>query len=505
MQAIQNMYIRNGALVIISRVKTIGKFFKQQIFSIRVQLFLILCLFALVPVLFLDIYIQFMSVNQQVQAQADLQQYQCNVLATQLSQMNYLETENTEQTSDISENDRNVIESQIDLLADVFDGRIVIVNRAFRVIKDTYRLDQGKYQIGENVIKCYKGKNTYQYCEEKGYMEFTLPIYDASMQQVNGVLLATTSTQRIMDVAEKSHKSMQVMGIISCILLIILAFILSWLFMRPFLNLIQEMNQTSIRMEPVTIPNNLETAQIAQTYNEILVRLKHMDESRQEFVSNVSHELKTPITSVRVLADTLLSMGDVPPEMYQDFLSDISREIDREGTIIEDLLAMVRLEQTGAELEVAPGNINELLERVLKRLRPIAAEREIEVYLESFRPVIADIDEVKLERAFTNLVENAIKYNNDGGWVRVSLNADHNYFYVKIVDNGVGIPEDAVDKIFERFYRVDKARSRNTGGTGLGLSITRTIIRLHRGVIKVHSEYGSGTTFHIRIPLNYMK
>jgi signal transduction histidine kinase len=270
------------------------------------------------------------------------------------------------------------------------------------------------------------------------------------------------------------------------------------------MNLIQEMNKTSVKMEPVTVPNNVETAQIAQTYNEILVRLKHMDESRQEFVSNVSHELKTPITSIRVLADTLLSMGDAPPEMYRDFLSDISREIDREGTIIEDLLAMVRLEQTGAELEVTPININELLERVLKRLRPIAAEREIEVYLESFRPVIADVDEVKLERAFTNLVENAIKYNNDGGWVRVSLNADHNYFYVKIVDNGVGIPEDAVDKIFERFYRVDKARSRNTGGTGLGLSITRTIIRLHHGVVKVHSEYGSGTTFHIRIPLNYI-
>ena len=114
------------------------------------------------------------------------------------------------------------------------------------------------------------------------------------------------------------------------------------------------------------------------------------------------------------------------------------------------------------------------------------------------------VDEIKFSRAVTNLIENAIKYNKDDGEVRVTLNADHNYFYIKITDTGVGIPEDAKDKIFERFYRVDKARSRDTGGTGLGLAITKSIIQLHHGVIRVHSELGEGSIFHIRIPLNYI-
>ena len=140
----------------------------------------------------------------------------------------------------------------------------------------------------------------------------------------------------------------------------------------------------------------------------------------------------------------------------------------------------------------------------MKRLRPIAAKRNIELVYESYRPVVADVDEVKMSIALNNLIENAIKYNYDGGWVHVTLNADHKFFYVRIQDSGVGIPEELQDKIFERFYRVDKARSRETGGTGLGLALTRRAILLHRGSIKVYSKEKEGTTFTIRIPLNYV-
>ena len=113
------------------------------------------------------------------------------------------------------------------------------------------------------------------------------------------------------------------------------------------------------------------------------------------------------------------------------------------------------------------------------------------------------IDDVKISLAVSNLIENAIKYNVDNGWVRVSLNADHKYFYVKVADSGVGIPEDCQSQVFERFYRVDKARSRDTGGTGLGLSITRNAILMHKGAIKLYSKPGEGTTFTMRIPLTY--
>jgi signal transduction histidine kinase len=114
------------------------------------------------------------------------------------------------------------------------------------------------------------------------------------------------------------------------------------------------------------------------------------------------------------------------------------------------------------------------------------------------------VDEVKISLAISNLIENAIKYNTPDGWVRVSLNADHKYLFIKVSDSGIGIPEDVQDLIFERFYRVDKARSRESGGTGLGLAITRSVVQMHRGAIRVYSQEGEGTTFNVRIPLNYI-
>ena len=235
-------------------------------------------------------------------------------------------------------------------------------------------------------------------------------------------------------------------------------------------------------------------------------RMKAMDDSRQEFVSNVSHELKTPLTSMKVLADSLNSMPDAPVELYQEFMADITTEIERETKIINDLLSLVKMDKTAAALNISTIHINELLEQILKRLQPIADRQKVKLVLESFRPVMAEIDEVKLTLAFSNLVENGIKYNRiDGeGWVHVSLNADHQYFYLKVEDSGMGIPKEDLDHIFERFYRVDKSHSREIGGTGLGLAITRSSILMHRGAIKVHSELGEGTTFDVRIPLNFI-
>jgi signal transduction histidine kinase len=232
--------------------------------------------------------------------------------------------------------------------------------------------------------------------------------------------------------------------------------------------------------------------------------MQKIENTRQEFVSNVSHELKTPITSIKVLADSLLMQEDTPVELYREFLLDITDEIERENKIINDLLSLVKLNRSSGDMNITSVNINELLELILKRLRPIAQKQNIEVVFESFRAVIAEVDEVKLSLAISNLIENAIKYNKPDGWVRVSLNADHRYFFIKVSDSGIGIPEDAQDLIFERFFRVDKARSRESGGTGLGLAITRNVVQMHRGAIRVYSKEGEGTTFNVRIPLNYI-
>ena len=229
-----------------------------------------------------------------------------------------------------------------------------------------------------------------------------------------------------------------------------------------------------------------------------------IDEMRKEFIANVSHELKTPLASMKVLADSLNGQEGVPVELYQEFMQDITSEIDRENQIITDLLSLVKMDKKVADLNITQVNINELLEQLLKRLHPIAAQKNVELILDSFRPVNAEVDATKLSLAFSNLIENGIKYNNENGWVRVSLNADHKYFYVTVADSGIGIPEESIAHIFERFYRVDKSHSREIGGTGLGLAIARSAIVMHRGAIRVYSKENEGTTFSVRIPLNYV-
>ena len=247
-----------------------------------------------------------------------------------------------------------------------------------------------------------------------------------------------------------------------------------------------------------------ELVTVSDSFNKMTGYIREQDTARQEFVSNVSHELKTPLASMKVLSDSLLSQEGMPEELYREFLVDITDEIERMTKIINDLLSMVKTEKNTANMVISNINVNDLLEKLLKRLRPIAATRNIEVIYESYRPVMADIDEVKMSIALNNLIENAVKYNYDDGWVRVTLNADHKFFYVKIEDSGVGIPDEFQDKVFERFYRVDKARSRETGGTGLGLALTRNVVLLHRGSIKLYSKEKEGTTFTVRIPLNYV-
>ena len=291
------------------------------------------------------------------------------------------------------------------------------------------------------------------------------------------------------------------------VLMIGLTLMYSSFFVKPFKRLEREVGGIKAGKIDETLPEKgyTEIARIAEAFNHLLLKIKDVDTSRQEFVSNVSHELKTPITSIKVLAESLLMQDGIPEEMYKEFLGDIVGEIDRENDIITDLLNLVKLDKNSGDLNISNVSINELVERVLKRLKPLAAKNNIELVLESYKVVNADVDEVKMSMVVTNLVENAIKYNVMDGWVRVYINADLKYFYIKIQDSGIGIPEDDKEKIFDRFYRVDKARSRETGGTGLGLAITSGAIYKHNGEIKVHSVEGEGTTFTVRIPLAYKK
>ena len=285
-----------------------------------------------------------------------------------------------------------------------------------------------------------------------------------------------------------------------------ISLVLSTVLMKPFEKLSGEISavKAGYSTDPIKAPAFAETEHIADAFNQVLARMNALDESRQEFVSNVSHELKTPMTSMKVLADSLVQQDNVPVEMYREFMIDIKNEVDRENQIITELLTLVRMDRKDSRLNVKECNVNEMVELILRRLRPIAQKRDIELTMVSMREVYAEIDEVKMVMVITNLVENAIKYNRDHGKVRVTINADPYNFYISVEDTGVGIPQDSLDKIYERFYRVDKSRSREVGGTGLGLSITKSIILQHHGAIDVSSIEGEGTKFTVTVPLTYV-
>lgn len=470
------------------------EFIKKYGKSLQFRIFIIFILVGVAPIVVLKFGILKNFEEQTLQQRANMVQNQCLSIADQLSDSQYINGSHSQ-----------TIDMQLSQLANLYGGRIVIVNREFTIIKDTFGLDEKKAIVSEEVIKSFKGEDTMNYDSKNEFIEMTVPVKDAVTKEMIGVMIVSMPTEDIQVSKDVLSQKVFILQLGMGLVILAIAFYASRMLVKPFTKVTKSLEEVSggFSEEDISIPDYTETQLLAEAYNQMLVRMKALDDSRQEFVSNVSHELKTPITSMKVLADSLLMQGDAPVELYKEFMGDIAEEIDRENKIINDLLSLVKMDKKAADIKVEEKNINELLELIVKRLRPIADQHEVELILETFKPVTAQVDETKLSLAISNLIENAVKYNKEDGWVRISLNSDHKYFYVKVEDSGLGIPEEDQEHIFERFYRVDKSHSREIGGTGLGLAITRSAILMHRGAVKVYSKEGEGTTFTVRIPLSY--
>ena len=504
---------------ILKRIRNvIGQYINLR--SLKARLFFIILLVGIIPALMIRQGIMNSYEQRAIEQRAQIVQAQLKIIADHLINEHYLDNNNY-----LDNRNSAGINAELMMLSNIYDGRIQIIDAGMNIIKDTYGINEGKTPISEEVIKCFLGESVINYNPEHGYIEITIPIVDnrsnevsmATMQNLNtaseqtvskirGVMLTRVSTDYIQGTMEVLGRKAAIMITLIIIVVMSLALVLSIVLTKPFERITKAINEVKAGYsdESISVPDMAETVHIVDAFNQLLHRMKVLDDSRQEFVANVSHELKTPLTSMKVLADSLLSMDNIPVELYQEFMGDIVSEIDRENKIITDLLALVKMDKTAADLNIASININDLTELILKRLRPIARKKDVEVVFESNREVIAEVDEVKLTLVISNLVENAIKYNKDQGWVKVVLDADHQCFTIEVSDSGVGIPEESFAQIYERFYRVDKSHSREIGGTGLGLAITKNAVLMHRGAITVTSKEGEGTTFFVKIPLNYI-
>jgi signal transduction histidine kinase len=317
-----------------------------------------------------------------------------------------------------------------------------------------------------------------------------------------GVVLFVSRVQKMMDSLNAVQWQLVTVFIVIALAALVLALILSQVLTKPITDLSRAMRKMGKGDLSVRAPvrGSGEMRELAEAYNTMAGQLESLDKTRNQFVSNASHELKTPLATMKIMLETMMYQPDMPKELQQEFMEDMNHEINRLTGIITDLLTLTRSDAKNQPLKKEPVDMSVLTEEILHLLTPAAQKRNQSLTGEVEKGLILMGDQSKLHQVLYNLTDNAIKYTPDGGNIHVSLHLDGDDVVWRVRDNGVGIPEEDQDHVFERFYRVDKARSRETGGTGLGLSIVRQLVTMHGGEVTVESMPGEGSEFTVRLP-----
>ena len=320
----------------------------------------------------------------------------------------------------------------------------------------------------------------------------------------NGVLLYVSRIQGMIDSLNAVSTQLNTVFIVIAVAALLLALFMSRILTTPIVNLSRTMRKMGKGDLSVRVPErgSGELRQLAETYNTMAAQLENLDQSRNQFVSNASHELKTPLATMKIMLETMIYQPDMPAEVRQEFMEDMNHEIDRLTGIITDLLTLTRMDNKSDAMKLEDINLSELTEETVRLLTPAAQKRRQRLESTVAPALRMQGDRTKLNQVLYNLIDNAMKYTQDGGEIHVSLEERNEQLIWKVRDNGVGIPPEDQEHIFDRFYRVDKARSRETGGTGLGLSIVRQLVGMHQGQISVESEPGKGSCFTVSLPKN---
>jgi len=384
------------------------------------------------------------------------------------------------------------------------DVRIIVVDEMATVLFDSSMgAEVGSTWATPGIMQALDGSHHYFISDDLDTLLEIAPI----LAEGGGIAGAVMMSQSAIDdrvlietINDLTVNFIVLLGLIVAALVLLIA---GW-FIGPMKRILSSMSKISDGHleERINLKGKDEFSFLGLAINDMTDKLSKVETARQEFVSNVSHELKTPLSSIKVLSESLLLQEDVESEVYREFFTDVTAEVDRMTNIVNELLTLVRMDEVELPLNISNFNLNKMLEEVIKRLKPLASEREIEVEFAPLRQVSLDADEMKISLAISNLVENAIKYNNAGGLVKIILDADNKSAFITVADTGVGISEENQTKVYSRFFRVDKGRDRETGGTGLGLAITHKTILLHKGSIKLTSKEEEGSTFVVRIPIH---
>jgi len=385
--------------------------------------------------------------------------------------------------------------------------RAIAVNKESAVIYDSYNLtsQKGRYFIQPSITDALSAdaKGSSQSYKEDGrwYISAAVPVVKSS-QTIGAVYLLVSgdSTEKIIvDI----RNSMLLLGILIIVFVGVFSLSMAKILTLPieqFTGFINSMPHD--KLQKTEIKTKDEIGQLAIAFNSLIDRIDEMEDKRKAFVSDASHELKTPLSIIKLLSDSLIQTDNPDPEFVKEFLNDMMGEVERLTRIVERLLDMTQLDTSSASALFVHTDVKEILNEIYKKLSPLAENKNIALSLNlAVEDVLYPIERDSLTEAIYNITDNSIKYTESGGSVSIDLTHDTDNVYITVRDTGIGIPKDAIDRIFDRFYRVDKARARDTGGTGLGLAIALDAVKLHGGNIEVQSEVELGSTFTIILPI----
>ena len=382
-------------------------------------------------------------------------------------------------------------------------SRILVTDETGRVLYDTRETGSavGEYAFYTETVQALLGSDVFTSTYQNGAFRSRASSPVLYQSQVIGAVYAYEYDTEQAALLEGLQANLLRLSAVIGVAVLVLSVVLSRVLTRKIGQLLTAIRQVregaySHRAE---IAGHDEIAQIGQEFNSLTNRLQTTENARRRFVSDASHELKTPLAAIRLLSDSILQTEHMDPATTREFVADIGAEAERLSRITEDLLRLTRLDsgvlEKPVEVEVLP-----VLEQVMRMMSLVAKEKQVELTYtaEPGCTVLATPDE--LHQVIYNLTDNAVKYTGAGGAVQVALSRREENVILTVADNGTGIPEEDLPRIFERFYRVDKARSRAAGGTGLGLSIVSETVKRRGGTVEAANRPEGGSVFTVRWP-----
>lgn len=387
--------------------------------------------------------------------------------------------------------------------------RCIISNSAYTVLYDTAQNTEliGKI-LTRDIIKTALGGEQASVITESDtgskIMSVCVPI--KQLDKIVGVSYLTMSVDDIDKTISYIQVSLFIFAILISVLIGMLSFGMSYIITSPldeFIAVAKDISKGKFDRR-VKVKGHNELSQLAEALNYMCDELETIEEKRHNFVSDASHELKTPLSTIKLICDSIVSTENPDVDMVKDFLGDLGEEVDRLTRIVERLLVLTKMDVGTSSIKLEAVSLPNLLNHITRKLTPIANEKSVVLYSEFETENIQDIliDYDKVWEAIYNITDNAIKYSPNGGFVKLGLEMKNDNAIITVEDNGPGIPETEKDRIFERFYRLDDSRARDTGGTGLGLAIAKEAVVMHGGQITVDGAVGVGSIFTIYLPFS---